>query len=39
MLEDVLGNVESDVVVTIAEHMSPDNAGFAAQKISALGTT
>ena len=24
MLEDVLGNVESDVVATIAEHMSPD---------------
>jgi hypothetical protein len=24
MLEDVLGNVESDVVASIAEHMSPD---------------
>jgi hypothetical protein len=24
MLEDLLGNVESDVVAIIAEHMSPD---------------
>jgi hypothetical protein len=24
MLEDVLGDVESDVVASIAEHMSPD---------------
>lgn len=24
MLEDVLGNIESDVVASIAEHMSPD---------------
>jgi len=38
MLEDVLGNVESDLVASIAEHMSR-SAGSVAQKVFALGTT